>query len=81
MPTILRTGAYRFYFYSNEGDEPPHVHVDGNGHSAKFWLLPVVLARNVGFRTKDLNDLWDTLNDKQQDFLEAWNDYFGNNEG
>jgi hypothetical protein len=42
-------GPYRIYFYSHEPDEPPHVHVDSDDQSAKFWLDPVALARNLGF--------------------------------
>jgi Domain of unknown function (DUF4160) len=38
MPTVLRNGAYRFYFYSHEPNEPPHIHVDRDRLSAKFWL-------------------------------------------
>ena len=41
MPTVLRIGPYRFYFFSNEGDEPPHVHVDRDAATAKVWLDPV----------------------------------------
>jgi hypothetical protein len=49
VPTILRSGPYRLYFYSNEGDEPPHVHVDHDRQTARFWLEPVRLGRNLGF--------------------------------
>ena len=38
VPTVLRSGPYRFYFYSHEPNEPPHVHVDRDDDSAKFWL-------------------------------------------
>jgi hypothetical protein len=37
MPTVLRWGPYRAFFYLNEGDEPAHVHVRA-GSKAKFWL-------------------------------------------
>ena len=40
MPTVLREEGYRFYFYSHEPNEPPHVHVDKGGSTAKFWLEP-----------------------------------------
>jgi Domain of unknown function (DUF4160) len=36
MPTVLRSGSYRFYFYSHEANEPPHVHVDRDDLSAKL---------------------------------------------
>ncbi len=44
MPTVLVAGPYRMYFYSHEPNEPPHIHVDRDDQSAKFWL-----ARNLGF--------------------------------
>ncbi len=47
MPTVLRAGPYRIYFWSHEPDEPPHVHVDRDANSAKFWLGPVRFARNL----------------------------------
>jgi hypothetical protein len=53
MPTALRVGPYSFYFFSHEPDEPPHVHVDRDDQSAKFWLDPVALTRNFGFRAHD----------------------------
>jgi len=46
MPSILRIGPYRFYFFSNEGEEPPHVHIDRDAASAKVWLGPLELARS-----------------------------------
>jgi len=44
MPTIYRWNGFRFHFYSNEGREPPHVHVRRAEDSCKFWLNTVVLA-------------------------------------
>ncbi|MGO4885985.1 MAG: DUF4160 domain-containing protein [Bryobacteraceae bacterium] len=49
MPTVLRSGPYRIYFYSHEPNAPPHVHVDREDWSAKFWLRPAGLAVNLGF--------------------------------
>lgn len=48
MPTVLRIQAYRFHFYSDEGDEPPHIHIETPDGECKFWLEPVRLARNKG---------------------------------
>jgi hypothetical protein len=28
MPTVLKSGGYRLFFYSGDGGEPPHVHVE-----------------------------------------------------
>jgi hypothetical protein len=49
MPTVLRIGPYRFFFFSNEGDEPVHIHVQRERALAKFWLKPVLLAGSSGF--------------------------------
>ena len=77
MPTVLRSGPYRLYFYSHEPDEPPHVHIDRDDQSCKFWLEPVALARNLGFSAKELQDLQRLVIDNQQRLLEAWHEYFG----
>jgi Domain of unknown function (DUF4160) len=77
MPTVLRTGPYRFYFYSHEPNEPPHVHVDREALSAKFWLDPVALARNLGFSSRELRALNRIVQEHKQQLLEEWRGYFG----
>lgn len=77
MPTVLRIGPYRFYFYSHEPNEPPHIHIDRENMSAKFWLNPVALARNVGYGAKELQSLQKTVTENQSQLLEAWHGYFG----
>lgn len=76
MPTMLRSEGYRFYFYSHEPNEPPHVHVDKAGASAKIWLAPVSMARNQGYRAKELSDIVRMVREHREAFLEAWNGYF-----
>ncbi len=77
MPTILRIGPYRFYFFSNEGDESPHIHVDRDDATLKAWLEPLELARSRGFRAKEINVILGIITDNRSTLLEAWNDYFG----
>lgn len=77
MPTVLRTGPYRVYFYSHEPNEPPHVHVDRDDRTAKFWLDPVVLARNLGFGGPELTRIERLIRENRVDLLEAWHGYFG----
>lgn len=48
MPTVLKIGSFRFHFYSDERNEPPHIHVETPEGECKFWLDPIVLARNKG---------------------------------
>jgi hypothetical protein len=77
MPTALRIGPYRFYFYSHEPNEPPHIHVDREDFSAKFWLEPVTLARNFGYSPKEINSLKNVVEENISQLLEAWYGYFG----
>ena len=72
MPSILRSGPYRFYFHSHEPNEPPHMHVDRDDQSAKFWLEPVVLVWNLGFAAHELNRIEKLVIEYQTQLLEAW---------
>ncbi len=76
MPTVLRHGPYRIYFYSHEMHEPPHVHVDRDDESAKIWLNPVSLARNYGFSAVELRKLLRLILEHREQLLEAWHGYF-----
>ena len=64
------------YFFSNEGQEPAHIHVKAGGIEAKFWLNPIVLAANYGFRAHELNQIESIVTEHQAQLLEAWNEYF-----
>lgn len=77
MPTVLRIGPYRFYFYSHEPNEPPHIHVDRDDKSAKFWVNPVGLARNLGFKANELRQIERIVTENEAAILEKWNEYFG----
>ncbi|MCK4910223.1 MAG: DUF4160 domain-containing protein [Thermodesulfovibrionales bacterium] len=77
MPTALRIGAYRLYFYSHETTEPPHIHIDRERFSAKFWLEPVHLSKNLGFNPKELRELQTLVSDNRKLLLEAWHGHFG----
>ena len=57
MPTVLRIGAFRFHFYSDEGNEPPHIHVATPDGECKFWLEPISLARNKGVNPKTIRNI------------------------
>jgi hypothetical protein len=77
MPAVLRSGPYRLYFYSHEPNEPPHVHVDRDNLSAKFWLNPIGLARNLGFTARELRQIERLVAIHQMLLMEAWDGYFG----
>ena len=76
MPTVLRVRGYRFFFFSMEGREPPHIHVAHAGRYAKFWLDPVLVADVRGFRANEMTDIRKMVVENAQFFLEKWYDYF-----
>ena len=78
MPTVLRSGPYRFFFYSADAHEPPHLHVERDENRAKFWLEPVALQSSAGFSRRELLDLYRLIFDNQVLLLNRWHDYFGN---
>lgn len=77
MPTVLRVSGFRFFFYSMEGDEPPHIHVEQGESVAKFWIDPVSLAQSQGFRAHELTRLRALTIEHRDRFLEAWHAHFG----
>ena len=76
MPTVLRSGPYRLFFYAGDRDEPAHVHVERDDCEAKFWLDPVRLVRSYGFAPNEINKIDELINDNEQFLLERWNEFF-----
>ncbi len=76
MPTVLRNGPHRFYFYSHDLGEPIHVHVDRDENSAKFWLEPIELAYNLGFSARELRTIEKIIAENRKTMTEVWNEYF-----
>ena len=79
MPTVLRVGRYRFHFFSNEGREASHIHVKAGLDQAKFWIEPVELAANYGFKGHELNEIKRIIEENQTLLIEAWYEYFNEN--
>ncbi len=75
MPTILRVGVYRFHFYSDESNEPAHIHVRSPDGECKFWLDPVSLARNRGIAVQDLRTIERLVFEHQQLLLQSYHEY------
>lgn len=76
MPTILRVGQFRFFFFAEEGQEPPHVHIESAEKRAKFWLTPIDETWNDGFRSGEIKAIEKIIVDNIDLLLEAWNDFF-----
>ncbi len=76
MPTVLRAGPYRFFFYGADRDEPPHVHVERDDFEAKFWIDPIRIERTGGFGRQEVRRIQFLVEKHQFHLLEAWNAFF-----
>ena len=76
MPTVLRNGPYRFFFYAGDRDEPPHVHIERDKNIAKFWLDLVRLQKSGGFSKTELNPIRKLAEKNRENLLRSWNEYF-----
>jgi hypothetical protein len=76
MPTIFELGPYRFFFYANDLNEPPHIHVQRERFKAKFWLSPIRLQQSGGFSRNELYRIQKLVEENQERLLRGWNEYF-----
>jgi hypothetical protein len=78
VPTILKVGAYRVFFYAGDWKESPHVHVERDDYVAKFWLNPVRLVRDGGFPKVELHKIQNLVVTHEPECLRKWNEFFKN---
>ena len=75
MPTVLRVLGFRFHFYSDEGNESAHIHVESGDGECKFWLSPITLARSQGMRPVDVRKIEQLVYEHQAFLLEKYHDF------
>ncbi len=75
MTTVLRVGRYRFHFYSDERNEPAHIHVRAPEGECKFWLDPISLAKNLGLPQHTLREIERIIYEHQTFLREKYNEY------
>jgi hypothetical protein len=76
MPTVLVIKGYRFFFFSNERDEPVHIHIEKAEKYAKFWIEPLFVAVNYGFSGKELRVIGEIIEKNEVHIMEKWNEHF-----
>lgn len=76
MPTILRIDGYRFFFFSNEGNEPVHIHVESGAGYGKFWIHPVSIAYSSGYNSSELNRIKKLIEENSTYIKNSWHEYF-----
>lgn len=82
MPKVFSVGRFDFFFYSNEGHEPIHIHVRsgsaGNPEgTAKFWLGPIRQAYAEGFSARELAQISRIIRGREAEIRAAWRKHFG----
>lgn len=75
-PTVHRERGFRFFFFSNEGSEPAHIHVEKGDGYAKIWLDGFRFAEVEGFDPGELRWLVETVRSNESRFRSAWNEFF-----
>ena len=76
MPTVLLVNGYRFFFFSNERNEPMHIHIEKAEKYAKFWIDPLFVAVNYGFTSKELREISVLIETNEILIRERWNEHF-----
>lgn len=76
MPTVLVIKGYRFFFFSNERDEPVHIHIEKAEKYAKFWIDPLFVAVNYGFSGKELRVIGEIIEKNEVLIRDKWNEHF-----
>jgi hypothetical protein len=76
MPTVLRLGPYRFFFFAGDRNEPAHVHVERDSNHAKLWLHPVRVHDSGRFPRRELARIIWMVREHEPALLRSWNDYF-----
>lgn len=77
MPTVIRIGSFRFHFYSDERNEPVHIHIETPEGECKFWLNPIGLARNKGVPPQSLRSIEHLVFEHEKLFREKWHEFHG----
>jgi hypothetical protein len=77
MPTVLRVGPYRLFFFSNESAEPAHIHIEADDRLAKFWLDPVSCGDNSGFSAKELRMIARIVEEHRETCVRRWHEHHG----
>lgn len=78
MPVVLLINGYKFKFFSNENDEPPHIHITKGDGRAKYWLVPAVEeAYSYEFTVRERREIRELVLANSASLINKWNGYFG----
>jgi hypothetical protein len=75
MPTGFTKEGFRFHFYSNERNEPPHIHVTGKGGEMKLWLPSLTVAFSFGLSPPAQRRVVEITHENITLLMERWNEF------
>lgn len=73
---MFREQGWVASFFSNEGAEPPHLHIRKGGGEAKFWLGRVRLASSRDLKVSELAEAEQLVRKHAASALEKWHEHF-----
>jgi meiotically up-regulated gene 157 (Mug157) protein len=81
MPTVLYLRGWRLHFYSNEGNEPVHIHAQKGGSDCKYWLdidaYEIREAYAYNMSARDTREVRKIILQHFDEIVEAWEKAFG----
>ena len=79
LPSIFEIFGYKIYFWSNENDEPIHIHISKGKptpNSTKIWLTKsggcILANNNSKIPAKDLNILFEAITSNYFFIIDFW---------
>ncbi|MDF9800537.1 hypothetical protein OKW21_005800 [Catalinimonas alkaloidigena] len=77
MPTVLSIDGFRFYFYSDEGNEPAHIHIKKANGRGKWWLEPNLEEEYAyEFTLQERRQIKRLINQHYEYLKTQWYEYF-----
>ena len=80
MPTILRESGWRLFFYSNEGNEPVHIHARNGDMECKFKLdkeeYDIQELWSNGLSSAGRREIRKIIFENFDFILSSWDEYF-----
>ena len=76
MPEIYRIYGFRIKFWSDD-HEPIHVHIEKDGHEAKYNVEPeVTQVYNHGFKKHEISMIEGVIEENVEVITARWKEYF-----
>jgi Domain of unknown function (DUF4160) len=77
MPTVLFVNGFRFFFFSADGLEPPHVHVKKGDGDGKIWLEPNIrIEYLIDFKIQEEKQIVKIVSENREILITKWHEYF-----